>query len=326
MDTRLREQLARITDVEREVMAENYNLFSDAEPAFAGMKLRRRDYLFNVIDSPHIVGVRPHTRFVDIPIHAHNYLEMMYVLQGEVVHRIDGVTYRLGEGQFLLMNRHVRHEIKASGEGDLAVNLIVSADFFTVAAARFRHDPSLRDFADEDRAPNGKPRHLIYDTAALPAVGSLMENLIRASLFESEVPQAILSDTLSLLFRYLETYPKMLRHTGADASGEDPLRRSIGGYLQNNYRTASLAELAEQLGISVPYLSRRVKELYGVTFTVLLHEKRFAEAEDLLLHSDLPITAIAEAVGYENNSFFHRRFRLRCGISPSRFRKQKTIP
>lgn len=324
MDSILLSHLRRITDLEREVMAENYNLLSDAEPAFAGMKLRRRDYLFNVIDSPRIVSARQHTRFVSIPVHAHNYLEMMYVLGGKIRHRIDGVTYVLEAGQFLLMNRHVRHEISAAGEDDIAVNLMVSSEFFSVAAARFRHDPTLRDFADEDRAPDGKPRHLIYDLRSLPAAIHLTENLIRSTLLESEVPEAILSDTLSLLFRYLEAYPRTRLHSGAEEQSEDSLRRRIGRYLQNSYRTASLRELAEQLGISVPYLSHRVKELYGVGFTELLHDKRFSEAENLLLHSDLPITAIAEAVGYENNSFFHRRFRQRYGMSPRQFRNNTT--
>lgn len=33
-----------------------------------------------------LITVRPHSRFVDFPEHRHNYVEMMYVVQGSITH------------------------------------------------------------------------------------------------------------------------------------------------------------------------------------------------------------------------------------------------
>ena len=68
-------------------------------------------------------------------------------------------------------------------------------------------------------------------------------------------------------------------------------------------------KLAEKLNLSVPYLSKRVRELCGMTFSRLLQEERFKEALRLLEETDLPVGDIIIAVGYENTSFFHNQFR-----------------
>lgn len=37
-----------------------------------------------------LITVRPHSRFVDFPEHRHNYVEIMYVVQGSITHIIGG--------------------------------------------------------------------------------------------------------------------------------------------------------------------------------------------------------------------------------------------
>ncbi len=320
-------RLSAISENEMSVLSEDYSIASDAETAFANMKLRRRDYIYNVIDLSKTVSACPHTRFIDIPIHSHNYIEIMYVVRGCIRHVINGKTFDIKEGQLIMMNRHLSHAINASGENDIAVNLIVSSDYVGIASARFRGDPSLRDFAEQEEKENGEGRFLIYDVEYNPYAEALIENLICQSIFEDDTPKGILRETLSLLLRHFEAKPKMLIFSSSGDMERDPVREKIGSYIQSFYKTASLSELASHLTMSEPYVSKRIKELFGATFTELVCERRFSEAEQLLLHSDLPITEIAEAVGYDNNSFFHRRFRERYGISPSKWRKEnKTGP
>ncbi len=318
-------RLSAISENERSVLSEDYNMVSGAEAAFANMPLRRRDYIYNVIDRSKTVGARPHTRFIDIPIHSHSYIEIMYVVRGSIRHVINGKTFDINEGQLIMMNRHLSHAIKASGESDIAVNLIVSSDYVGIAAARFRGNASLRDFAEQEEKENGEGRFLIYDIECNPYAEALIENLICQSVFESDTPKGILRETLSLLLRHFEAKPEMLLCSSSGDLERDPIREKISSYIQSFYKIASLSELASILKMSAPYVSKLIKDLFGATFTELVCERRFSEAEQLLLHSDLPITEIADAVGYDNNSFFHRRFRERYGISPSKWRKENKV-
>ena len=56
-----------------------------------------------------LVTVRPHSRFVHFPEHKHNYVEIMYVVQGSITHYIEGKELTLQKGDILLLNQHVVH-------------------------------------------------------------------------------------------------------------------------------------------------------------------------------------------------------------------------
>ena len=45
-----------------------------------------------------LITVRPHSRFVDFPEHRHNYVEIMYVVQGSITHIIGGKELTLHKG------------------------------------------------------------------------------------------------------------------------------------------------------------------------------------------------------------------------------------
>jgi YesN/AraC family two-component response regulator len=97
-------------------------------------------------------------------------------------------------------------------------------------------------------------------------------------------------------------------------------------YIEENYRTATLTEIAAQLNQSVYQLSRLIKEQAGHTFKDLLQTKRLNLAVYLLTTTSLSVEDIITAVGYENTSYFHRLFKGKFGITPKVYREQhKTI-
>ncbi len=321
MDEALINRLLKVSDSEAQVLSKTYSLASDAEPAFAYMLLKRRDYIWNVIGSRQPIAVTSHTRFVDIPLHSHSYVEIMYVCEGSVKHFIEGEDLTLKKGSLLLMNRHIKHSITASGKNDIAVNFILSNDFLSANGGRLRSSSSLTDLAENNGSEIGRPRFLVFNVENIPYVENLIENLIRSYLFDKDVPHIILSETMSLILRYLSMYPETLADGFSSGEGEGSIKAAISDYIQTNYRSASLAELAEQLGLTLPYASKLIKQLYGASFRELVKEKRFSEAEQLLLSSNVSIQEISEAVGYENNSFFHKMFKEQYGMTPAKWKK-----
>lgn len=91
-------------------------------------------------------------------------------------------------------------------------------------------------------------------------------------------------------------------------------------YIEENYKEASLTELARRENQSVYELSRLIKAQTGFTFKELLQLKRFNKAASLLAETRLPVTDIIEAVGYDNTSYFYRRFSQKYGMSPKKYR------
>ena len=55
----------------------------------------------------------------------------------------------------------------------------------------------------------------------------------------------------------------------------------------------------------------------------LLREKRLGRAAELLAGTALPVEDIIGAVGYDNTSYFYRKFREHYGVSPKQYREGK---
>ena len=77
-----------------------------------------------------LITVRPHSRFVDFPEHRHNYVEMMYVVQGNITHIIEGKELTLHKGDVLMLNQQVCHAIRRAEYEDIGINFIALPEIF----------------------------------------------------------------------------------------------------------------------------------------------------------------------------------------------------
>ena len=99
--------------------------------------------------------------------------------------------------------------------------------------------------------------------------------------------------------------------------------RHVQEYLRNNLDTAfSVPELAAMAGLSTSHFSALFRASAETSVKEYLKRLRSARARELLLTTDLPVTQIANAVGYEDALYFSRQFRAVNGVSPTQFRRQ----
>jgi AraC-like DNA-binding protein len=80
--------------------------------------------------------------------------------------------------------------------------------------------------------------------------------------------------------------------------------------------TLSVADLAEELGISYSYLSKLFGRYQGDTVVGYIRRRRAERAEHLLRSSTLPIKSIAASVGVPDLQQFNRMIRASTGNSP----------
>ncbi len=95
----------------------------------------------------------------------------------------------------------------------------------------------------------------------------------------------------------------------------------VESYLLGHYhRPLSLSGVARALGCSPSFLCRRYRQLTGDTPFHRLRHIRIAAAKSLL-RSDLPVTRVAEMVGYDDVFYFSRVFSRLEGMSPRAYQK-----
>ncbi|GAB2798709.1 AraC-like DNA-binding protein [Hymenobacter luteus] len=79
---------------------------------------------------------------------------------------------------------------------------------------------------------------------------------------------------------------------------------------------------ADALAVTPNYLSRCARQVTGRPASAWISSAQVQEAQLLLRHSQLSVTAIAEQVGFADTSYFGRFFRQHTGYTPSDYRKQ----
>lgn len=83
----------------------------------------------------------------------------------------------------------------------------------------------------------------------------------------------------------------------------------------------TVAWCAEQFHLSPNYFGEMVKRQAHITAQEYIHGKLLEKAKALLLHSELPVSEIAEQLGFSYSNHFTRFFRTKTGMSPSDYRK-----
>ena len=88
----------------------------------------------------------------------------------------------------------------------------------------------------------------------------------------------------------------------------------------------SLGQIASDLHMGTTKLCALAKKLSGgQTVTQLIAARRVDEAKKLLSSGDLPVSAIAEQVGFSDYNYFTRIFKSLAGMSPREFRKKAAV-
>jgi len=111
----------------------------------------------------------------------------------------------------------------------------------------------------------------------------------------------------------------------AQRSGEEykvQLLRRIVEYLSEHCtERLRLADVSAQFGLSPQYFCSFFKENLGRTLVQHVNFLRIERASRLLRESDLPILEISLSVGFDNVSYFIKRFREVYGCTPTDYRR-----
>lgn len=82
----------------------------------------------------------------------------------------------------------------------------------------------------------------------------------------------------------------------------------------------SAERLARRCHVSVRQLSRRFRDVFGMSPAAYVERLRTEEASQLLLADGISIERIASAVGFRSADVFRRAFERRYGVTPTQFR------
>ena len=264
------------------------------------------------------IAVYPH-RVVDTPEHLHEFIEIVYVMDGVGNHTVDGVEYAVKRGTLLFINYRQVHSF-FSEKGMEIWDILIDPEWLTeklIDSENAFELLTLSAFSAFQQAVDTQMPLVQFHAAER----SRLEHLLRELYEEQEkaaagyetVQKAYANILLTLIFRKMSA--------GGEPMGLTP---EFLQYTRNHCNEKlTLEELSESCFYNPSYFSRLFKEHYGMTLTEFIGRSRLELAERLLKETNLSAEEIAAQAGFSARNAFYKAFKEKHGMTPQQYRKKE---
>ncbi len=127
------------------------------------------------------------------------------------------------------------------------------------------------------------------------------------------------------IIRYISEMAEMIINATGNPSRATVLD-DIVYYINHNYQNnLKLESIAPLFGYNSAYLGKIFNKHFGESFNSYVDHKRIEQSQELLKEKNMKVYEIAEAVGYKNVDYFHKKFKKYVGLSPAEYRKKYEI-
>lgn len=265
--------------------------------------------------------IEKHPRYMAEFWHNHAMFELLYMYRGNCHNAFEDTTYFLHEGEALLIAPRINHKVGVFDDSIL-LNIKLSPLLFHATFAHYRkgHE-KFTDFLNSALQADAYHPYFAFLEQNAPAV----RQLARAFYAEEYQRRAYMEDEL-LAYAGL-FFTELLRSGGRQILAEtthNNLKKfgEISQVIQTNFRTVTLAGLADTFHYSAPYLSRLIHRYTGATFQHIVQTLRLVHAAEALRGTSQHVSEIAIDCGYQSDEHFIRLFKRNYGLTPLQYRKQ----
>lgn len=264
--------------------------------------------------------VTQHDRFSPPAMHKHNYYELFYVYEGEIIHTIDINTAKLRTGDICLIPPGVLHNLDVRNYSIVLNILIEKSTFHNIFLNVLKGNNILSDFFLGNIYTPNVNTHIIFHTFGDPMIQSIITEMCMETLLKKPYFNELLHIYLLLLFgELLRNYEKNCEMPTIKKR-TDITDYGILKCIEENYANITLEKLSQNFHYSPQQISSRLKKLTGCSFSYLILQKRMEKAKELLLYTDMKVKDISQEVGYINQEHFIRTFKKYYHTTPSKFR------
>lgn len=268
----------------------------------------------------------PHD-FTQVPIHWHDELELVYIKKGSGIVSVDFSSLKVSAGDIVFICPGQLHSIIQLRQNLMEYENII----FPLSLLSSRQADSAWEtyIAPIDLRRRRLPSCLSPDMPSYPAIAACIDQIDQIRQTFPDGFELFIKGKLFELFFLLHHYGLVTTPSSTDPdrwhSHEKALEKSrqILKYVEQHYQEPlTIEKLASAVGFSQSHFMKFFKNIFGTTFTAYLNDYRLTMASRLLLASEDSVLAVAAESGFENLSYFNRRFKGRFGMTPSEFRRQ----
>ncbi len=228
---------------------------------------------------------------------------------------------KTGCGQLLMNGKKLKlHEasvlVMPPGRSG-TVQRIPSSSTWTFDMLSIRSSADWLELLDWALATDGAATVALNDNAARGHIDSVYYQLEHTPYQRGDLAERLCFNLIEQLLIQLRIHCP----AAADRQSLDPRLRDRVDFLLSNYsEKLDLEGIAKRVHLSSSRLNALFRKEFGCSVLSWRENIRLQKARELLNASTFRISAIANAVGYDDPLYFSRKFRQRFGVSPRQLR------
>ncbi|MGL5354647.1 MAG: AraC family transcriptional regulator [Clostridium sp.] len=258
-----------------------------------------------------------------VPYHWHKEIEILYIEKGEFSIKINDHNFIAMPGDLYFINSEELHQVSALNSNPSVHYAIV----FT---------PELISFDFYDYCQSYYINPILNKTLQFPTTISI--NTSASSQITNEFMSAVSSydnenlgwhlnvksSLLKIISILIENDLLLKEGTLVNNSYKITIAKNLISYISNNYtHKITINDLANETNMNPQYFCRFFKSLFGKTAIEYINEYRIEKAAEMIKCKDIKIIEICFAVGFDNFSYFIKKFKEYKKCTPSKYKSLK---
>lgn len=260
-------------------------------------------------------------------LHWHEELQINLVTRGTMEIQVNGINYRLEEGEAIFINRNFLHITTALTEDGRYVSFNFPdrmLGFF--AGSRMEQDDVLPFTSRYAFSAAVLKKEISWQREILDDIWKLQE-LFLNEIWQRKKGHAEYQAALlitGIWYRLITNIEAEIRLPSKANVRKQERIQSMLSYIHENYMNPmKLRDIAGAANVSEGECCRCFQEMIGKSPNQYLLSYRVSRATELLMTTEHSVTEIAEETGFSDSSHFIQYFRRRHGVTPKEYRDQK---
>ena len=250
--------------------------------------------------------------------HNHNFFELLYVAKGKGLHKQDNDVREISVGDYMFMDYSTFHEYEALTDDFAVINCLF------LSKGIDKTMPDCCDFNELLKSYHLRLNKIILKETPVNRffhdnygkIGRLLEEMC----CECGEKNAGYIDYMRCLLIQIIIETVRSLSVGVEINYSAPVLKAVKHIEEHFAEKLQLNDVANEMFISVPYLSSKFKEETGVCFSDYLKQTRIQKACMMLNTTEMKIHSVAEKVGYSDYKRFGEVFKGLTGVSPIKYR------
>lgn len=264
-----------------------------------------------------------HLRYLPANWHSHSFLEVVCIIEGNCINYIREQQLHMCKGDICIIAPETIHAISAFSDDCIIINIILrTSTFEKVFFGVFSDNDVLSDFFTHTLYHSKTHPYLFFRTNGDPEVFDFIFYAYREFMKNYPYRELFLNNIINALFIILlRNHSSHVTLPETFSSEYDENVVFILKYMQGNYKTITLKKLAEFFNYSERHIQRIIKSSTGANFSSNIQKLKMRQAARLL-DTDMPVSDIANELGYTAPGNFRHMFKKYYGMSPAQYREQ----